>query len=327
MCTGALLQATMADFSSGEEWNPEQQIQELKKRTKVLRSTLILDQVPSFKPHPDDVVVAMPPKNGTTWMLHICHQIRVQGQEPDFEDQLDVVGWIEGGKLLDVDIATQNQPAKPRIFITHLRYHLVPVGGRRIHCFRDPKDSILSDYYFQDKLISLRGRVSLSVFAQFSLEQMLKGRLNNLLVWWEHRHDENVLLIFFDDLKEDHTGCVHRIAKFINVDCDEDTIARVVHTTSHAEMLRHESKFSVHKLARVVAEKIGETPLPEGAIVTRVRKDGGKSGEGKQKLPVEVQQHIDQIWQEIVTARLGFQDLNQMRQAWKKELGTQFSKL
>ena len=309
----------MADCPSSEEWSLEQQMQEVKRRTEVLRSTLILE-APSFKPHPDDVIVAMPPKNGTTWMLHICHQIRMQGQEPDFKDQLDVVGWIEGEKLLGIDVSTQNQPAKPRIFITHLRYSLVPVGGKRIHCFRDPKDSILSDYYFQDKLISLRGRVSLSVFAQFSLEQMLERRLNNLLVWWGHRHDDDVLLIFFDDLKEDHTGCVRRIAKFINVDCDEDAIARVVHTTSHAEMSRHESKFSVHRLARVVTEMLGETPPPEGAIVTRIRKDGGKSGEGKQKLPVEVQQRIDQMWQKIVTAKLGFRDLNEMRQAWKKEL-------
>ena len=316
----------MADHPGSEkQWSLEQQMQELKKRTEVLRSTLILEAPSRFKPNPDDVIVAMPPKNGTTWMLHICHQIRMQGREPDFEDQLDIVGWIEGEKLLDItDISTWKQPAKPRIFITHLQYPLVPVGGRRIHCFRDPKDSILSDYYFQDMLISLRGRVSLSVFARFSLEEMLERRLNNLLLWWEHRHDNDVLLIFFDDLKEDHAGCVRRIAKFINVDCNEDVIARVVHTTSHAEMSRHESKFSVHKLARVVAEKIGEIPPPEGAIVGRVRKGGGKSGEGKQKLPVEVQQRIDQTWQEIVTAKLGFQDLDEMREAWKKETGTKF---
>ncbi len=118
---------------------------------------------------------------------------------------------------------------------------------------------------------------------------------------------------------EDHAGCVRQIAKFINVNCDEDIIARVVHTTSHAEMFRHQSKFSVHAFARVVAEKIGEAPPSQGTIVGRVRKDGGKSGEGKQKLPVEVQQCIDQMWQQIVTSKLGFQDLNEMREAWKKE--------
>ena len=312
----------MADRPSNDNqsevvWSPEKQLEELKKRTDVLKSALILE-APSFKPTADDVIVAMPPKNGTTWILHICHQIRMQGQEPNFEDQLDVIGWIEGEKFMGIDISTQKQPAKPTIFITHLPYPLVPVGGRRIHCFRDQKDSLVSDYYFQDMLISLKGRVSLSIFAQFSLEQ-IERRLNSLLVWWEHRHDDDVLLLFFDDLKEDHAGCVRRIAKFINVDCDEDTIGLVVHTTSHTEMSRHHSKFGVNRIARFVAEKIGETPLSEGVVVDRVRKNGGKSGEGKQKLPVEVQQHIDQMWQEIVTSKLGFQNLQEMREAWKKE--------
>ena len=52
-----------------------------------------------------------------------------------------------------------------------------------------------------------------------------------------------MLLLFYDDLKEDHIECVRRIAKFMGVDCDEETIARVVHTTTHAEMVKHHSKF------------------------------------------------------------------------------------
>ena len=36
-------------------------------------------------------------------------------------------------------------------------------------------------------------------------------------------------------------------------------------------------------------------------------------------IPEEVQQKIDKLWLEIVTTKLGFQDLNEMREAWKKE--------
>ena len=72
--------------------------------------------------------------------------------------------------------------------------------------------------------------------------------LNGLLVWWEHRHDDDVLFLFFDDLKEDHAGCVRRIAKFTGIDCDEALLARVVHTTTHAEMVQHHSKFDSHNL-------------------------------------------------------------------------------
>jgi prolyl-tRNA editing enzyme YbaK/EbsC (Cys-tRNA(Pro) deacylase) len=125
-----------------------------------------------------------------------------------------------------------------------------------------------------------------------------------------------MLLLFFDDLKEDHAGTVRRIAKFMRVELDDDTVARVVHTTSHTEMSRIASKFDARKIALTLSEKIGEEP---GEIVGRVRKNGGKSGEGKQKLPVEVQERIDQMWKEIVTSKLGFQNLKEMRQAWTKE--------
>jgi hypothetical protein len=41
--------------------------------------------------------------------------------------------------------------------------------------------------------------------------------------------------------------------------------------------------FDSHKYAAMIADKIGETLPPERELVGRVRKDGGKSGEGKQK--------------------------------------------
>ena len=87
-----------------------------------------------------------------------------------------------------------------------------------------------------NSMLLLKGRVSLAVhvFTEFCTKklQWTASNLRDILVWWEHRHDKDVLLLFYDDLKEDHTGCVRRIAKFMGVDCDDETIARVVHTTT-----------------------------------------------------------------------------------------------
>ena len=103
----------------------------------------------------------------------------------------------------------------------------------------------------------------------------------------------------------------------MGVKCDKDVISSVVHTTIHAEMAWHHSKFGVCSwFATVSAEKLGESPPPEGKSVSQVLKDGGKSVEEKQKLPVEVQQCIDQMWQEIVTAKLV--NLKEMCEAWKE---------
>ena len=153
--------------------------------------------------------------------------------------------------------------------------------------------------------------------------ELVEKALNDLVTWWEHRHDSDVMILFYNDLKEDHAGCVRRIAKHMDIVCDEDTIARVVHTTSHAEMSKHSSKFgATHSLISKLSKAFGEVlPSQSDEIVSRVRKSGGKSGQGKEQLPPDIQQRIDQLWQEIVTFKLGFKNLNEMREAWKKERG------
>ena len=73
--------------------------------------------------------------------------------------------------------------------------------------------------HFLNTLVSLNGRVHVSVDIRSTLFMLEKVELflKDLLVWWEHVHDDNLLMLFFDDLKEDHEGCVRRIAMFIGI--------------------------------------------------------------------------------------------------------------
>ena len=317
--TAPKLASEAGEINEALQWTIEKQTMELKRRIDASNTDMVHEKS-TFKPNQDDVLVTILPKNGTTWVMHICHQIRMKGREPDFDDQLSVITWIEASKrVYGIEPGDRPQPAKPRIFVTNLLYSLIPIGGKRVYCFRDQKDVVLSAYYFYDSKLSLRGRVSMSVFADIYLEIGVKKNLNELLLWWKDRNDIDTLFLFFADLTEDHAGSVRRIAKFIDVDCDEDEIARIVHTTTHAEMVRHHSKFSSRRHTLIVAQKIGETPPSQDEFVGRVRKEGGKSGEGKQQLPLKVQQRIDQLWQEIITVKLGFKNLEEMREVWKKE--------
>ena len=310
--------ASIEDLVRATVWTPEQQIRELKRRS----LPPIAEGSISFTPRPTDVIVAPPSKCGTTWLLHIVHQLRMKGAEPDFEDQLEVIAWVERSEMLGVDPDTMKQPAEPRIFFSHLPYDHVPKGGKMIYCFRDQEDALYSLYKFLDTMLILRGRVSLPIFAKTMMNSGnyddgdIAMVLNGLLAWWEHRHDDDVLFLFFDDLREDHAGCVRRIAKFTGIDCDEALLASVVHTTTHAEMVRHHSKFDSHNEVIMLAKRLGEEPPTE--FTGLIRKDGGKSGDG-QKLPPEVRQYIKEKWQEIVTAKFGFQNLKEMREAWHEE--------
>ena len=301
------------DLARLAEWTPEQQVEALKQR---VLSTLIPEGAPSFTPRPTDVIVATQPKSGTTWLVHICHQLRMQGTEPDFKEQDDITLRV-GQQLFGVDPNTKPQPAEPRVFWSHLPYTLVPKGGKLIYCFRDQKDALYSGFLYSDSMFALRGRVSLAIFTQTMIAGgVLINMLKDLLVWWEHRHDDNILLIFFDDLKEDHAGCVRRIAKFTGIECSEAVLERVVHTTTHSEMARHHSKFADRRKIVKYAKMCGEEPPTD--LVGKVRCNGGRSGDGK-SLPSDVQQYIEEKWKEIVTAKLGFRNLKEMRVAWRKE--------
>ena len=143
--------------------------------------------------------------------------------------------------------------------MSHLPYPLIPEGGKKFFSFRDPKDVVVSTYHFMDSALELKGRVALPLFAHAFLDQQIDKHIQDILTWWEHHNDKDVLLIFFDNLKEDHVGSVLRIAKFMGVDCNEEEVALMVHTTSHAEMSRHAIKFDRCKIVSKLSENWGGT--------------------------------------------------------------------
>ena len=60
--------AALDKTDSSELWTLEQQLEELTKRMEILRSVITFNPSTSFKPNPDDVIVAVPPKNGTIYV-------------------------------------------------------------------------------------------------------------------------------------------------------------------------------------------------------------------------------------------------------------------
>ena len=305
------------EWVHAETWTREQQEQELTRRFMLTAVTLEADF--QFTARQSDILLSVPPKCGTTWLSYVCHLIRMGGSQPDFHSLEEVVPMIEFCSLLGVDPNTVTQPAHPRLFATHVPYDRVPRGSKVIACFRDPKDIFLSLFLFLDSLLVLKGRVELSVFAKNKgYLGILKRMLDSLVIWWEHRHDKGVLILFYEDLKEDHDASVRRIAQFMGAHLTDEEIGRVVHATTHAEMYRHREKFDLHEFTGKLLEMMEEVSSDE--LVGRVRKNGGKVGEGEKRLTEEVKQSIEKEWQETVTAKLGFRDFNELRQALKKEL-------
>ena len=50
----------------------------------------------------------------------------------------------------------------------------------------------------------------------------------SVVSWFPHRGDDNVLWLHYEDLKEDLTGCIHLMAKFLDLGANDPTLLKLV---------------------------------------------------------------------------------------------------
>ena len=262
----------------------------------------------TWTPRKSDLVVCVPPKSGTTMLMHIAHQIRVSGKEPTFECQYEVMPWIEVTPgVLGHDLKDEQRMdglvLTPRVFKSHLPASEAPAGCRYIYCFRDLADLIVSEYFFHDW--ESKGFSMTTFGTAVAVSPITHLFLLNLLDWWERRHDPMVLFLFFDDLLERHKEVVRDVGTFmLGSPPPEPIVEKVTSQSTHAWMCDHRSLFSDLLLKRANGE-----PSGLGTNTGKVRQSGGQSGDGKRVLPSVVHEILLTKWQAVVTPRTGFETL------------------
>jgi hypothetical protein len=60
--------------------------------------------------------------------------------------------------------------------------------------------------------------------------------------WWEHRHDPNVLFLFYEELAADLPGCLRRISAFCGLEIAAERWPGILERCTFAFMKRHESQ-------------------------------------------------------------------------------------
>ena len=138
----------------------------------------------TFKPRPTDIIIATPPKSGTTWMQQIVHGLR-SGGGMDFDEISYVVPFIETAAMIGIDLDA-DQVAQPRVFKTHQTYELCPKGaGKYVVVIRHPLDAYPSAYSFMNGwLISPPGIVSLTAYVRCRLSQESNFIFDTLKSWY-----------------------------------------------------------------------------------------------------------------------------------------------
>ena len=264
----------------------------------------------AFKPRPTDVLISPYAKSGTTWLQQIVHGLRTRG-DMDFDDISRVVPWIETSTDLGLDLEAE-QCAQPRAFKSHLSGDRIPAGGRYIVSLRDPKDALVSLFRFKEGWFFEPGAFSIEEFARREYFQRGEGRdyWHHLRSWWARRTEDNVLLLTFEDMKEDLPGAVRRVAAFLDIPLDDALLDLVVKQASLEFMLAHKDRFD-----DLLMRQLGETAvgLPPGADSSKVRK--GEVGGHRSELPSDITREMDEIWRQEIGSPLGLEDYEAVRSA------------
>lgn len=271
---------------------------EFKRRIRHMLSPEGVQHGLSMKLAPTDVVISPFPKCGTTWLQQVVHSLRTGG-DLAFEDISEVVPWIEPAFDLGQDLDAP-QRAEPRAFKSHLAWDAVPKGGRYIVALRDPRDALVSLYRFMEGWYFETGSIDIETFARGEfLSRDGRDYWDHLASWWRQRHREDVLLLAYEQMHEDISGTIARIAAFIGIALTPELLATVLDESSLASMQAHKDKYD-DKLMRERSEQV--CGLPPGSDSAKVR--SGKVG-GHQELPATILEELDAIWEATIAREFG----------------------
>lgn len=134
-----------------------------------------------------------------------------------------------------------------------------------------------------------------------------------ILLRWQHRKDENVLLVHFEDMKSDLRSTVVRVAQFMNVEADDTLVDKVTELSSFDFMRKNNDKFN-ENLTK--AKRNGPCGLPADAGMNSSKVRAGGVGGGHQ-LSDEIRAAIDEKWKKVakVTGCATYEDLREATNA------------
>jgi aryl sulfotransferase len=221
-----------------------------------------------FTPRNDDVVIATSIKGGTTWMQNIVANLIFQGQEPPGQ-VWQLSPWIDfrsadiREKLAFIEAQTHRRFVKSHLPLDGLIYF---PEVKYIYVGRDARDVFMSlwNHYnaFSPEMFewvnNFPGRVgdpfppAPDDIHQFFHAWVTKGWfsweregypywsvLRHGQSWFTYHHLPNILLVHFNDLLGDLDGEMRRIARYLDVEINEDIWSTLVDNATFKTMKRN----------------------------------------------------------------------------------------
>ncbi|CAH1792686.1 unnamed protein product, partial [Owenia fusiformis] len=174
-----------------------------------------MDAINEIRPQANDIFMAGYCKTGTTWVQEITDLITHKGniEETIKSPLIERIPFID---VMTVDqIRNLDKLPKPRLLKTHLPLRMLPENaGKIIYCVRNPKDVVVSYFYFykMTKGLGLYSGTWDSFLEMFMNGDVLYGYyMEQVIEFYEaSKINDNILIVAFEDVKKNPVKQIRR---------------------------------------------------------------------------------------------------------------------
>lgn len=265
-----------------------------------------VDEFMGWEVGSEDVIIVTFPKSGTHYGLQMALQSMSEASEDTAEIE-SIHHWMVLPELLtSKSVAPCNDPkilhmlnhrelaplGKGTLFGTHLDYGHTPHNkdAKYVVMARDPVAVLLS---LQSMIGKILGRLGPQLEELAEMLQLIAGGWAEYnLEWWKHRHETNVLYLFYEDAVQDPVGTVQTLRKFLGKSSDEAVEGRIVERSNAAYMKKRHKAFDPP-----VCKDMLPIQAPTGGESVMVNK--AKAKVDSKQVPSEVRKRIRDYCQRV----------------------------
>jgi hypothetical protein len=185
----------------------------------------------------EDVFLGSYPRSGSTWLQFLLCEI-LTANSPEFVEVNRIIPYV--GRH---NAAPAVFPDGGRLIKTHEPYSRV--YSNAIYLVRDPRDVLISEYKYM-RMTSLYRKDFQHFFDDF-----LKGKVHAFGNWVDHvecwlkgiaESPDRILLLMYEDLKENTTSELARVLDNLDVSYTEETLTNATRHNSIEQMKIKENK-------------------------------------------------------------------------------------
>ncbi|KAJ1204777.1 hypothetical protein NDU88_000215 [Pleurodeles waltl] len=149
----------------------------------------------------------------------------------------------------------------PRVLLTHLHNDNLPKGVfvkklKTLVVFRNPKDAAVSLFHFHNNNPVLPNYDSWDEFFEcFISGKVVYGSyFDHAIAWNKHIDDENVMIVMFEDMKQDLVAATTQIADFFGIRLTKEQIQFIADKCSFKSM-KEKSNETHGKMGSIIFRK------------------------------------------------------------------------